>query len=105
MKQNNKDFFYCCKCHVMPPCVAFALVLIGGLFLLNSCSDIRVNNNPHSIKYTITIQDAMPYEQNTYYSGSEIKHTKNGCIEFLDLSYGGKNVNTICRPVSIEPYP
>lgn len=73
--------------------------------LFNSCNqNIEINNNPHGIKYTITKQDALPYEQSTYYSMGEIEHTKDGCIKFLDFDYGNKNYTTLCGQFSIEHY-
>ena len=71
------------------------------VLLLSSCN-IEYNDNPHNIRYKVTLNSGL--QQTHYFVLSEIEYLPNGCIKFEQLAYGNIDTAVVCGNFIVEYY-
>lgn len=69
--------------------------------VLSSC-DINYDDNPHNIKYKVTLNSGL--QQIHLFALSEIQYLPNGCIKFEQFAYGKIDTAVVCGNFVVENY-
>jgi hypothetical protein len=79
----------------------FALAYVLLAVVLSSCN-LKYNDNPHNIKYKVTLNSGL--QQTHYFVLSEIEYLPNGCINFEQFAYGKIDKAVVCGSFAVENY-
>jgi hypothetical protein len=79
-----------------------AIALYAMLAVVLSSCNLKYNDNPHNIKYKVTLNSGL--QQTHYFVLSEIEYLPNGCIKFEQFAYGKIDTAAVCGNFAIENY-
>jgi hypothetical protein len=79
-----------------------AIALYAMLAVVLSSCDFKYNDNPHNIKYKVTLNSGL--HQTHYFVLGEIEYLLNGCVKFEQFAYGKIDTAVVCGNFAVENY-